>query len=112
MYGLTIGMLGATPPVPLPLLLLFVVVDTTELLGSEDELVTLLLLELFVLVLFETALEDVTLSNGVETTGASLSFDELKLLPYWPPEVVFVLPEYPVLLFSPVLPYTFCELFW
>uniref|UniRef100_A0A2M3ZLI4 Uncharacterized protein n=1 Tax=Anopheles braziliensis TaxID=58242 RepID=A0A2M3ZLI4_9DIPT len=78
MYGLTIGMLGATPPVPLPLLLLFVVVDTTELLGSEDELVTLLLLELFVLVLFETALEDVT----------------------------------PVLLFSPVLPYTFCELFW
>lgn len=39
--------------------------DTTELLGSEDELVTLLLLELFVLVLFETALEDVTLC-GIE----------------------------------------------
>lgn len=102
MYGLTMGMLGTTP-VPL-LLLLLVVVDTTELLGSEDdELDTLLL---FVLLL-ETVLDE-TLSNCVET-GVSFSFELLKLL--YCPEEVLVLPEYPVLLFRPVFPYTFCELF-
>lgn len=96
MYGLTIGMLGTTP-VPL-LLLLLVVVDTTELLGSEDdELDTLLL---FALLLLETVLDE-TLSNCVET-GVSFSLELLKLL--YCPEEVLVLPEYPVLLFSPVFP--------
>lgn len=72
MYGLTIGMLGTTP-VPLLLLLfavefvtlvfvkpsdgeLILVVDTTELLGSEDdELDTLLL---FALLLLATVLDE------------------------------------------------------
>lgn len=101
MYGLTIGMLGTTP-VPL-LLLLLVVVDTTELPNVDDELDALLL---FVLLL-ETVLDE-TLSNCVET-GVSFSFELLKLL--YCPEEVLVLPEYPVLLFNPVFPYTFCELF-
>lgn len=44
-------------------------------------------------ILTKTIQNKTYLSNGVETTGVSFSFDELKLLPYWP-DVVFVLPEY------------------